>query len=79
MVPRGQEAEYFSLYEVSDKGTSWLGPLIFGLALDRTRNYRIAILSLIVFFVAGLILLGMVNVRKAAVEARHEIPREELA
>ena len=27
MIPAGQEAEYFGLYEISDKGTSWLGPL----------------------------------------------------
>jgi UMF1 family MFS transporter len=79
MVPRGQEAEYFSLYEVSDKGTSWLGPLLFGLALDRTRNYRVAVLSLVVFFVVGLGLLALVNVRKAAAEARHELPEADAA
>ena len=77
MVPRGQEAEYFSLYEVSDKGTSWLGPLIFGLALARTRNYRIAVLSLVIFFIIGLALLAMVNVRKASLEARREAAPEE--
>jgi UMF1 family MFS transporter len=74
MVPQGQEAEYFSLYEVSDKGTSWLGPLIFGLALTYTRNYRIAVLSLVIFFVIGLALLALVNVSKASIEARHELP-----
>jgi UMF1 family MFS transporter len=74
MVPKGQEAEYFSLYEISDKGTSWLGPLIFGLALQYTGSYRSAILSLVVFFVIGLILLPMVNVHKAALEARQEAP-----
>ncbi len=66
MIPKGQEAEYFSLYEVSDKGTSWLAPLLFGLALQLTESYRIAILSLIVFFIAGLLLLALVDVGKAA-------------
>ena len=74
MIPKGQEAEYFSLYEVSDKGTSWLGPLVFGLARQFTSSYRIAILSLIVFFFAGLVLLSIVNVRKAAEEAGNEAP-----
>jgi len=74
MIPKGQEAEYFSLYEVSDKGTSWLAPLMFGLALQFTGSYRIAILSLVVFFVVGLILLARVNVREAAIEARNEAP-----
>jgi MFS transporter, UMF1 family len=74
MIPKGQEAEYFSLYEVSDKGTSWLAPLMFGLALQFTGSYRAAILSLVVFFVAGLALLAKVNVRKAAIEAGNEAP-----
>ena len=75
MIPNGQEAEYFSVYEVSDKGTSWLAPLLFGLAYQFTGSYRIAILSLIVFFVVGLALLSRVSVRKAALEAGNEVPR----
>jgi MFS transporter, UMF1 family len=64
LVPQGREAEYFSLYEISDKGTSWLCPLLFGLALQFTKSYRIAILSLIVFFIAGLLVLLRVDVEQ---------------
>ena len=69
MIPEGQEAEYFSLYEVSDKGTSWLGPLLFGLALQLSGSYRTAILSLVTLFVLGLGLLILVDVRKAELES----------
>jgi UMF1 family MFS transporter len=69
LIPRGREAEYFSIYEVSDKGTSWLCPMLFGLALQFTRSYRIAILSLIVFFIAGLIVLLRVDVAQGESEA----------
>ncbi|HEX9206301.1 MAG TPA: MFS transporter [Candidatus Deferrimicrobiaceae bacterium] len=69
MIPEGQEAEYFSLYEVGERGTSWLGPLLFGLALQFTGSYRIAILSLAVFFLAGLALLLCVDVRRAEADA----------
>lgn len=69
MVPDGREGAYFSLYEVSDKGTSWLGPLAFGLALQVTGSYRVAILSLVVFFVAGFALLAVTDVNRAAAEA----------
>ncbi len=75
MIPKGREAEYFGLYEVSERGTSWLGPLLFGLALQFTGSYRIAILSVVVFFVIGLALLIGVNVRTAAIEAGNETPR----
>ena len=72
MIPKGQESEYFGLYEISDKGTSWLGPLLFGLALQFTGSYRIAILSLIVFFVVGLLLLFRVNVHQGISEAGND-------
>ncbi|RME60651.1 MAG: MFS transporter [Caldilineae bacterium] len=69
MIPKGQEAEYFSLYEISERGTSWIGPLLFGLALQITGSYRVGILSIAVFFLAGLLLLPLVNVRRAMIEA----------
>ncbi len=69
MIPKGREGEYFSVYEISDKGTSWLCPLLFGLALQLTGSYRLAILSLVTFFLGGLLLLLTVNVRRAAEEA----------
>lgn len=74
MIPRGQETEYFSLYEISERGTSWLGPLLFGLAIQMSGSYRLAVLSVGVFFVAGLILLPLVDVRRAIKEAGNEVP-----
>ncbi len=74
MIPHGQEAEYFSLYEVSERGTSWFGPFLFGLSLQFTGSYRIAILSLIVFFISGLLLLTRVDVKQAIREAGNEVP-----
>jgi len=74
MIPKGQEAEYFSLYEVSERGTSWLGPLVFGLALQFTGSYRVAIFSIVILFVLGLIVLTQVNIRRAIVEAGNEAP-----
>jgi UMF1 family MFS transporter len=74
MIPKGQEAEYFSLYEISERGTSWLGPLFFGLTLQFTGSYRLAILSVAFFFAAGLLLLTRVNARRAIVEAGNEAP-----
>jgi len=69
-IPPGREAEYFSLYEVSDKGTSWLAPLVFGLTLQFSGSYPWAVVSLIVFFVSGFaMMLAMgapVNPRGAA-------------
>lgn len=65
MIPDGREAEFYSFYEISDRGTSWIGPLLFGLVNQIFGNLRPAILSLIFFFIVGLIILPFVNVRKA--------------
>ncbi|WP_321471360.1 MFS transporter [uncultured Paludibaculum sp.] len=72
MIPHGKEAEYFSLYEISDKGTSWLAPLLFGLMLQFTGSYQLAILSLVIFFLLGLGILLKVDVKRAALEAGNE-------
>ncbi|HEY3503482.1 MAG TPA: MFS transporter [Actinocatenispora sp.] len=75
LVPAGREAEYFGLYEIGDKGTSWLGPLLFGLVFQLTGSYRLGVVSLLVFFVAGLGLLIAVPMRRAIVAAGNTPPR----
>lgn len=74
MVPPGKEAEYFSAYEISDRGMSWLGPLLFGLTYQLTGSYRDAIVSLVAFFVLGFVLLARVPVRRAIGEAGNPVP-----
>jgi UMF1 family MFS transporter len=57
LIPSGTEAEYFALYEISDKGTSWIGPLLFGIVVSLTQSYRYALVSLAVFLAAGALIL----------------------
>lgn len=61
LIPNEKETEYFSFYEISERGTSWIGYFLFSFTLDMTDSYRIAILSLIVLFVIGGILLKKVK------------------
>ncbi|MFD4568941.1 MFS transporter [Streptomyces sp. NPDC058467] len=74
LVPGGKEAEYFSAYEMSDRGMSWLGPLLFGLTYQLTGSYRDAIISLVAFFVIGFVLLARVPVRQAVRDAGNPVP-----
>ena len=69
MIPAGKEASFFGLYEVSERGTSWMGPLLFSIVIARTGSYRQALLSLIFFFVVGLIMLAITNTDKATQQA----------
>jgi len=74
MIPAGKEAEFFSIYEVSERGTSWLGPLTFGWVNQFVGSLRPAIFSVIFFFVVGMFLLQRVDVRRAIVESGNEPP-----
>jgi len=76
MIPAGKEAAFFGLYEVSERGTSWMGPLLFSIVIARTGSYRQALLSLIFFFVVGLVLLWFTNTDKGVHEAGHLVPEE---
>lgn len=70
MIPAGREAAFFGLYEVSERGTSWMGPLLFSVVIARTGSYRQALLSLIFFFVVGLVMLLTTNTNKAIQQAK---------
>jgi UMF1 family MFS transporter len=76
MIPAGREASFFGIYEVSERGTSWMGPLLFSIVVARTGSYRQALLSLIVFFVVGLVGLFFVDTDRAVHEAGNVEPWE---
>ncbi|HET6845610.1 MAG TPA: MFS transporter [Anaerolineales bacterium] len=76
MIPAGREAEFYSFYEVSDRGTSWLGPAVFAITNQMFGSLRPAILSLIVFFVAGLIALPFVDIRKGIEDVKNASSRQ---
>jgi UMF1 family MFS transporter len=74
LIPRGREAEYFSLYQACERGTSWLGTLVFGLVHQWTDSYRPAIFALMAFFVIGGALLWRVDPRRGIAEAGNDAP-----
>ena len=73
-IPRGREAEYFSLYQACERGTSWLGTLVFGVVHQVTGSYRPALLALVAFFVVGGLLLWRVEPRRGIAEAGNVVP-----
>jgi UMF1 family MFS transporter len=76
MIPKGREASFFGIYEVSERGTSWLGPLVFSIVVASTGSYRQAILSLIVFFIVGMLILLFTDTDRAIHEAGNALPEE---
>ncbi len=65
LVPAGQEAEYFAVYEIGAQATSAVGPLLFGAIGAATGSFRPAIVSLVVFFLIGFVLVSLLPIRRA--------------
>ena len=76
MIPRGRESAFFGIYAISERGTSWLGPVVFGLVAQLTNSYRPAILALMIFFIVGSVILLFTNTNKAIQDAGNHLPSE---
>ncbi|MBT2218236.1 MFS transporter [Virgibacillus dakarensis] len=70
MVPEDKHAEFFGFYGISSKFAAIFGPFLFGLVGQLTGSSRLAIVSLVFFFIVGIILLRFVNIEKGVEEAR---------
>jgi len=83
LIPPAKSAEFFSFFGISSRFASAIGPLIFGLAVFLTGSLRLGILSLIVFFAAGFVLLLTVDESEGHAQALRfenmpETPRPEI-
>ena len=65
MIPEEASAEFYGFFSVFSKFSAIWGPLIFAIISSATGSGRPAILSIVVFFVAGMILLSRVDVEEA--------------
>ena len=65
MIPPNREAAFFSFYEVSERGTSWIGPFVFAQVVGYTGSYRQAIFALAVFFIVGIVILLFTDTDRA--------------
>lgn len=64
IVPFEKKTEFFGFYSFFGKSSAILGPLVFGFVSSLTGSQRIAVISVALFFIAGLILLQRVREEK---------------
>ena len=65
MVPEEASAEFYGFYSVFSKFSAIWGPLAFAVIRQVTGTARLSIISLMVFFIVGLVLLHFVDEEKA--------------
>jgi UMF1 family MFS transporter len=63
LIPPGKSAQFFGFYNVSGRFGSIVGPLLFSVVSQLAGGSRLGILSLIVFFVGGMVILSRVDER----------------
>lgn len=64
MVPKSKSAEFFGFFSVSEKFAGIMGPFVFGIVGQAMGNSRLSIVSLVIFFIIGSLLLTRVNVQE---------------
>jgi UMF1 family MFS transporter len=72
MMPASKSAEFFGFFSVSEKFAGIVGPFVFGIVGQIMGHSRLSIVSLVIFFIIGAILLTRVNVEEGIEAARHE-------
>lgn len=75
LMPKSKSAEFYGFYSVSEKFNTVIGPILFSVINQLTGNSKLAIISLVIFFVAGIIMLSKVNIERGVKEAQAEDAR----
>jgi UMF1 family MFS transporter len=69
MIPKHKSSEYFGFFSVFEKAAGVAGPAVFAASVTMFGNSRAAVLSIILFFVLGAVVLTRVNVAEGEAQA----------
>jgi UMF1 family MFS transporter len=70
MTPPAKTAEFFGFFNLSCRATSMFGPILFAQVLVWTKSANLAILSLLVFIIAGMLIVLGINQRRGIEQAQ---------
>ncbi|KAG0216536.1 hypothetical protein BGX28_000050 [Mortierella sp. GBA30] len=69
LCPEGDENEWFGIFQLADKGSSWIGPFVTGAIQSLTGDFRVGFWFPLALFAAGGLLLLTVDMNKGKDEA----------
>lgn len=70
MTPPGHESEFFGFYELTDKGSAWIGPAMVALLTEWTGHIRYSFLYLWIALFIPIIILHYVDVKLGTLQAK---------
>ena len=75
LMPKSKSAEFYGFFSVSEKFNTIIGPAVMAFVTQLTGNSRWGIVSLVIFFIAGILMLRGVNVERGTQRALAEDTR----
>jgi len=72
LMPKSKSAEFYGFFSVSEKFNTVIGPLLFSAINQLTGNSRMAIISLVIFFLLGIAILSRVDIERGIEVAQAE-------
>ena len=72
LMPKSKSAEFYGFFSVSEKFNTVIGPILFSVVNQVTGNSRLAIISLVIFFIGGILLLSKVDIVRGVKVAKSE-------
>ncbi|KAJ1555415.1 Autophagy protein 22 [Nowakowskiella sp. JEL0078] len=69
LIPPGRESEFFGLYEITNKGSSWVGPLVVGALNQSSGTLRFAYFFLAAMFCIPIPILVLLDITKGRMDA----------
>lgn len=69
LIPKGDEAKWYALYSITDKSSSFVGPLAVGLIADLTGNIRYGFFFVVFMIWLAVPILTSVDVERGRVDA----------
>ncbi|MGB4594937.1 MAG: MFS transporter [Anaerolineaceae bacterium] len=72
LMPKSKTAEFYGFFSVSEKFNTVIGPATMAFITSLTGNPRFGIVSLVIFFVAGILMLRRVNIERGVAQAAAE-------
>jgi UMF1 family MFS transporter len=72
LMPKSKTAEFYGFFSVSEKFNTVVGPFIMALVTQITGQGRYGIVTLVIFFIAGILMLRKVDIERGIKQAQAE-------
>eukprot|EP00854_Cymbomonas_tetramitiformis_P019750 gene19750-23625_t len=74
LIPAGQEGQFFAIYEITDKGSSWMGPMVVAIIVQTTDSLRLTNLYLLATMILpGIFLYLFMDHERGTLAARSQV------